>query len=261
CGVGYVYAGRALVPIRDAMTRRDDALRRQREFTANASHELRTPLTINRSTDDDLRRNRDQPVANVGEAMTDIDADVSHMTALVDDLLLLARTDAGALELDVEPIDLADIGAEAAGALTATAAERQVAIVVDPRPAPIAGDALRLRQLVTILIDNAVRHSPPGGTVSVTVRPDGGGALLMVDDQGRGIREEDREHVFERFWRADDAPLGGTGLGLAIAAWIVERHGGSIEALDAPAAGARFRAQLPARPPSQDLTTDEDAVG
>jgi signal transduction histidine kinase len=245
-GVGYVYAGRALVPIRDAMGRRDEALRRQREFTANASHELRTPLTIIRSSVDDLRRNQAERVADVGDALDDIEVEVSHVTALVDDLLLLARTDAGALELHLEPIDLADVATEGAGALTAMAAERQVGIVVDPRPAPMSGDALRIRQLVTILIDNAVHHSPSTGMVLVTVRPEAGHVSLTVDDAGIGIRPEERLLVFERFWRADDAPQGGTGLGLAIAAWIVERHGGTIEALDAPGGGARFHARMPA---------------
>ncbi len=245
CGVGYVYAGRALVPIRDAMGRRDEALRRQREFTANASHELRTPLSVIRGSVDDLRRNQAERVADVGDALNDIEVEVSHVTALVDDLLLLARTDAGALELHLEPIDLADVAVEGAGALTAMAAERTVGIVVDPRPSPMSGDALRIRQLVTILIDNAVRHSPATGTVLVTIRPEAGQATLTVDDAGPGIRSEDRLLVFERFWRADDAPQGGTGLGLAIAAWIVERHGGTIEALEAPGGGARFCARLP----------------
>jgi signal transduction histidine kinase len=117
-------------------------------------------------------------------------------------------------------------------------------IVVDPRPHRWMVTR-RCRQLVTILIDNAVRHSPPGAGVTVTVRPELADVSLTVDDAGPGIRPEDRDLVFERFWRADDAPKGGTGLGLAIAAWIVERHGGSIEALEAPTGGARFRARLP----------------
>jgi signal transduction histidine kinase len=228
------------------MGRRDEALRRQREFTANASHELRTPLTVIRSSVDDLRRNRTQRVADVGDALADIEVEVGHVTALVDDLLILARSDAGALELHLEPIDLADVAAEAAGAMTTMAAERGVGVVVDPRPAPMRGDALRIRQLVTILIDNAVRHSPSGSQVAVTIRPEGSHVSLVVDDAGPGIRPEDRQRVFERFWRADDAPQGGTGLGLSIAAWIVAQHGGTIEALDAPGGGARFRARLPA---------------
>ena len=90
------------------------------------------------------------------------------------------------------------------------------------------GDPARLRQLVTILVDNAVRHSPRGGSVTVTVRAMGALASLEVADEGPGLREEDMAHVFDRFWRAPGAPTGGTGLGLAIARWIVERHGGRI---------------------------------
>ncbi len=244
---GWVYAGRALVPIRGAIDRREAALRRQREFAANASHELRTPLTVIRTSVTDLRRNAGQPVAAVGTALDDIDAETTHLAALVDDLLLLARTDAGTMELEQLPVDVADVAVEAAGPLTAMAAERGVAVVVDPLPAVVEGDPLRLRQLVTILVDNAVAHTPAGGSVTVRVRPGGGAAILAVDDTGPGIRPDDLPRVFERFWRADDAPSGGTGLGLAIAAWIVERHGGRIEAANRDEGGARFEARIPLR--------------
>ena len=242
---GYVYAGRALIPVRASMDRRDAALQRQREFTANASHELRTPLTIIRASVADLRRNRKQPVEKVGEALDDIDVEVSHLTALVEDLLLLARTDSGALALERTPLDLADVAAEAAGPLTPVAAQRGVRLEVDPRPAQVAGDPLRLRQLVTILADNALAHSPAGTTVAVRIRPEGTDAVLTIDDQGPGIRDEDLPRIFERFWRADNAPAGGTGLGLSIAAWIVEAHGGAISAANRPEGGARFEVRLP----------------
>lgn len=248
-GLGFVYAGRALVPIRASMARRDAALRRQREFTANASHELRAPLTVVRASVADLRRNASEPVRDVGTALDDIDVEVVHLTALVDDLLLLARTDSGAVELVRELVDLADIAAEVAGTIGPVAGEREVRVVLDPRPAQMDGDPLRLRQLATILVDNAVAHSPAGGLVSVTVRPDGDAVTLIVDDEGPGIRAEDLPHVFERFWRADDAPPGGTGLGLSIAAWIVEGHGGTIDASNRPDRGARLAVRMPSALP------------
>jgi two-component system sensor histidine kinase BaeS len=195
----------------------------------------------------DLRRNPAEPVGSVGTAIDDIDAETTHLAALVDDLLLLARTDAGTLELEQAPMDLADIAVEASGSLTTVAADRGVAVVVDPLPAVVVGDPLRLRQLVTILVDNAVAHTPAGGSVTVRVRAEGDAAVLAVEDSGPGIRPEDLPHVFERFWRADDAPSGGTGLGLAIAAWIVERHGGRIAAVNRPEGGARFEARIPLR--------------
>jgi signal transduction histidine kinase len=243
---GYLYAGRALVPIRAAAARRQDALRRQREFTANASHELRTPLTVIRASVEDLRRNKGRRVDDVGDALDDIEAETRHVTALVDDMLLLARTDSGVVQIERVPVDLADVAVEAASSLAALGHERGVTVVADPLPAPVVGDPVRLRQLVTILLDNAIRHSPKGSTVGLRVRPDAGAALLQVEDQGPGVKPEDLPHIFERFWRADDAPAGGTGLGLAIARWIVEQHGGAIGAGNRAEGGALFWVRLPA---------------
>jgi signal transduction histidine kinase len=236
--VGWVYAERALVPIRDA-------LRRQREFAADASHELRTPLTVVRGSVEDLRRNADQPVATVGHALDDIEGEVDRLTALVDDLLLLARTDSGVVELASEPADLAEIALDASGALVAAARHRDVTIEVDAEPVPLVADPARLRQLVTILVDNAVRHAPPGSTVQVGVGSTDGFARLIVQDRGTGFRPEDLPRAFDRFWRAPDAPPGGTGLGLSIAAWIAERHGGSIAASNRSEGGARLEVLLP----------------
>jgi signal transduction histidine kinase len=248
---GYLYAGRALIPIRESIVRRQGALLRQREFAANASHELRTPLTVIGASVEDLRRNRRSKVEDVGEALGDIEAEVRHMTALVEDMLLLARTDSGVVEIERIPVDLGDIAAEAASMLAMLGQERGVKVVLDPLPAPIFGDPLRLRQLVTILVDNALRHSPAGSTVEVQVRPESGAAVLQVDDSGRGIRPQDLPRLFERFWRADDAPVGGTGLGLAIAKWIVDQHGGRIGAATRPEGGASFRVWLPNRGPEE----------
>ena len=248
-GFGAIYARRALVPIRESLGAQRVALRRQREFAADASHELRTPLTVIRSSVEHLRRNRTRPVAEVGDALEDIDAEVHQLTTLVDDLLLLARSDSGAVTLERVPLHLDDVAADAAAALAQPAAARGVRVEVDPQPTTAMGDPARLRQLVMILVDNAIRHSPTGGEVRVAVRRRGGSALLDVADQGRGVRPEDMPHVFERFWRASAAPSGGTGLGLAIAKWIVDRHHGSIAVTNRDGGGALFRVELPASEP------------
>jgi signal transduction histidine kinase len=248
-GFGTVYARRALVPIRQSLANQRAALRRQRDFAADASHELRTPLTVIRSSVEHLGRHRDEPVAQVGSALEDIDDEVRHMTSIVEDLLLLARSDSGAIELERVPVDLGDIVADGASALAKPAADRGVRIDVDPEPVVVTGDPARLRQLVMILVDNAIRHSPTGARVGVSVRTDPAGATLTVDDEGPGIRPEDLPHVFERFYRAAGAPGGGTGLGLAIAAWIVERHGGRIAVGNRPTGGASFVVRLPASGP------------
>ena len=244
-GVGAAYARRALVPIRRSLIDQREALRRQREFAADASHELRTPLTVIRASVDDLGRHASEPVSSVGSALTDIRDEVDRLTAMVDDLLLLARSDSGAVALERVPVDLGDVASTAAAALSRPATERGVEVLVDPAPAELSGDPARLRQLVTILIDNAIRHSPSGGRVLVRVRTEGPDATLVVEDEGPGIRGEDLPRLFDRFYRAAGAPGGGTGLGLAIAAWIAERHDGRIEAANRPERGARFTVRIP----------------
>ncbi|MBI2781233.1 MAG: HAMP domain-containing histidine kinase [Chloroflexi bacterium] len=246
-GFGAFYASRALVPIRDSLAGQRTALRRQREFAADASHELRTPLTVIRASVEHLRRHADEPVAQVGDALVDIDAEVEHLTTLVDELLLLARSDSGAVSLDRVPLHLDDVAADATAALAQPAAAAGVRLEVDPAPTATVGDPVRLRQLVTILVDNAIRHSPRGGAVRVVIRPlsAAGGATLAVEDAGPGVAPEDRLRVFDRFWRAPGAPAGGTGLGLAIAKWIAENHDGSIAVDQSEAGGARFEVRLP----------------
>jgi len=237
---GAFYARRALVPIRDS-------LRRQREFAADASHELRTPLAVVRGSVEHLLHHPTSTIADQRETLDDIKAEADHLTELVDALLLLARADSGAIELDRQPLDLADVTTAALEPLTALAASNGVRLSLDARPTPAVGDGLRLRQLVTILVDNAIQHSPPTGTVSVRTEPAGDRAVVSVSDEGPGIRPEDLPRVFERFWRAADAPSGGAGLGLSIARWIVERHGGTIEATSPAGSGARFEVSLPVR--------------
>jgi len=249
-GLGTIYARRALIPIRESLAAQRTALRRQREFAADASHELRTPLTVIRSSVEHLSRHRDRPIGDATEALDDIDAEVTHLTALVDDLLLLARSDSGAVPMDRVPLDLGDVAFEAASALSRTAEAGGVHVAVDPEPAMVDGDPARLRQLVMILVDNAIRHSPRGGAVTVTVRSTTGSASIEVTDEGPGLREEDMRHVFDRFWRAPGAPSGGTGLGLAIARWIAEQHGGRIGVANRATGGAAFRVELPPRPGS-----------
>ena len=243
---GAFYASRALVPIRESLVQQRAALRRQREFAADASHELRTPLTVIRSSVEHLRRNpRETAGATSVEALDDIDAEVANLTALVEDLLLLARSDSGAIGLTRLPVDLGDIAADGAGALVKAAAGRSVHLALDPEPAIVDGDHARLRQLTVILVDNAIRHSPVGGNVRVRVRSDRREATLEVEDEGPGIRPEDMPRVFERFWRAPGAAAGGTGLGLAIAKSIVDLHDGRIVVSNRPEGGARFTLRLP----------------
>jgi signal transduction histidine kinase len=237
--VGYVLSGRALVPIRDS-------LRRQREFAADASHELRTPLTIVQTSVEHLRRHPDVSVSEVAGTIDDIDHGVGRLTGLVDDLLLLARTDSGAVEIDRTPVDFAEVALEAVEGLAGVTRSKAARVELDVEPVEIEGDPARLRQLVSLLVDNALRHGPDGQVVKVRVHSTSNGANLEVDDDGPGIPPDDITHVFQRFYRGAGAPDGGSGLGLAIAKWIAERHGGSIRAENLPTGGARFSVSLPA---------------
>jgi signal transduction histidine kinase len=235
---GFLYAGRALVPIRES-------LRRQREFAADASHELRTPIAVIKSSAEEMRRNPEKRVGELGAAVEDVEAEADRLTRLVEDLLLLARADSGVVELHRQAVDLSDAAAEALHSLSHRAELLRVGLRLEASPAVVSGDPDRLRQLIGIIVDNAIRHAPPDTAVHVLVAPQGRQALVRVDDSGPGIRPGDMEHVFERFWRAPDAPHEGTGLGLAIARWIASRHGGTISAANRSAGGARFEVQLP----------------
>lgn len=257
---GWVYARRALVPIRESLIGQRAALRRQREFAADASHELRTPLTVIRSSVEHLRRSRPADAAE-REALDDIEAEVGQLTSLVDDLLLLARSDSGAIALTRLPVDLGDVAVAGAGALAKAAADRGVSLGLDPEPAIVDGDHARLRQLTVILVDNAIRHTPRGGAVRVSVRRHEREAVLEVDDDGPGIRPEDMPHVFERFWRAPGAAAGGTGLGLAIAKSIVDLHDGRIVVTNRPTGGARFIVRLPSADPWPDGIAERAQFG
>jgi two-component system sensor histidine kinase CiaH len=238
--VGRLYADHALVPIREAM-------RRQREFAADASHELRTPLAVVKGSVADLRRHPHEPVGAVGTAVDDIEAGADRIAAMVDDLLVLARADSGAAELEATETDLGDLTIDAVGSLAGLAAACGVELEVDAEPVPLVADPGRLHQLVVILVDNAIRHAAATGgrRVQVAARGVDERAVLTVDDDGAGIRPDDLPHVFDRFWRAADAPEGGTGLGLSIAQWVTDAHRGSIDASNRPAGGARFEVRLP----------------
>ncbi|MFT4036957.1 MAG: ATP-binding protein [Thermomicrobiales bacterium] len=232
--------------------------RAQERFVADASHELRTPLTAIRGNVDVLRRqtrNSTRPMypEDVAPALDDIRAESDRMRRLLDDLLLMARTDSNA-ETGLAPLSQTgpirvDLIAQDAVRSASAMAQGQRVELEAPRPATITGDADRIRQLIMILLDNALRHTPPAGEVRVAVAAGADGAVrIAVRDSGEGISAEHLPHIFERFYRADGArgrSSGGTGLGLAIARAICSAHGGDISAASSPGNGSTFVATLP----------------
>lgn len=246
--IAYVVTGRALVPIREGFEA-------QRRFVADASHELRTPAALIRANAEVMER--EGLVMGDGDALlTDIIGEADRLGGLVGDLLQLASWDETRLTVKPVVLDAASLAADTVRGARALAAERGVRLDVDaPSPVMATADHDRLVQLLLILVDNAIDHSPAGEIVTVRVRRAGGDAVIDVDDRGPGIPPAERERIFEPFTRLSGTTRhgsGGTGLGLAIARRIVDAHGGTIRA-DSPAGGgARFTVTLPGadgRPP------------
>jgi signal transduction histidine kinase len=204
----------------------------RRELIANVSHELRTPITALQG----LLENIVDGVAQAEpETMQTALAQTQRLGRLVAELLDLSRLDAGVVPLSLAPIDMASFleSVVREASVNAAGAGRDVRFTVDAPPTVVVpGDRERLHQVFANLLDNAARHSPPGGTVSVRAERRGEHVLLAVADEGDGIPAADRERVFERFTRGERAADGGTGLGLAIARWVVQLHRGTIAVVD-----------------------------
>ena len=284
-GGGYLLAGRALAPVAaitrlasgigaqdlharlnldlpddelgrlartfDAMLARiEDAFERQRRFTGDAAHELRTPLSLMRSQGD-LALARPRSAEDYREALRGLDGDLERLTGLVGTLLTLARADAGRLVPERASFDLADTVELAVEQYEPVAAVAGVRLRAEAVPTPVVADEDLLVQVLVNLIDNALAHTPAGGTVTVGCRSEDGWARLCVADTGGGIPPEHQARVFDRFYRVDAGrarSAGGTGLGLAICRAIAEAHGGTITLTSAPTRGTRVDLTLPTSP-------------
>ncbi|GAC1634729.1 MAG: hypothetical protein NVS4B2_21670 [Chloroflexota bacterium] len=237
-GVSIVLVQRALRPIRVA-------IQRQRDFVADAAHELRTPLAIQRTLGE-VGLN-DSSAENSETTVEQMLVENRHLTRLVDDLSLLARADSHVVSISPAPMNLSSLVEDTTAELEPLAEERGMRLAVDVRANVwVSGDIMRLRQLLLVLIDNAVKYTPSGGRIEVRLHAGGGRAHLQVRDSGPGIEPADLPRIFDRFYRADKARTGeGSGLGLAIAKWIVEAHGGHIQASNVAPHGALLSALLP----------------
>jgi heavy metal sensor kinase len=284
-GVGYWMSGRALAPV-DALTRTartitgntlssrleqlhtgdelqrlsdtlnemlgriETAFTRVTEFTADASHELRTPISLIR-TETELALRRSRGEEEYREALRHILLEAERTTALIEELLALARADSGRQSLNIQPIDLRGTLQEVASGWRAVASVRGLQFSERTMDAElrVMGDPEALRRVVNILLDNAFKYTPaPGGVVTLSAEERDGSALVSVHDNGMGIADEDQARIFERFYRVDKArsrELGGAGLGLSIAQWIVQQHHGKIQVESALGAGSIFRVEIP----------------
>jgi heavy metal sensor kinase len=234
--------------LNEMLGRLEEAFATLRRFTADAAHELRTPLTALRGgLEVALRAPRSAP--ELERVLRDSLEEADRLTRLVEGLLVLSRATAGS-GLARERVDLEPLLLEALDLGARLAHGTGVAVRLgDVSPAAVAGDPAALSRLVRNLAENAVRYTPAGGVVELSLRTADGAALLTVADTGIGIDPEDAERIFEPFVRLDAArsrETGGAGLGLAIARSIAVAHGGTLTVTSAPKAGSRFTLRLPA---------------
>ena len=242
----------------------------QRQFMADASHELRTPVTVLRSAADIALAGDRRTPDELRQALRLVSGEARRLTRLVDDLFLLARADAGQQPLRVERVYLEELLHDAAQAARALAAARNITIIAEPaEESPFAGDAELLTRVLMNLVDNALRHTPDGGTVTLelsrteasgvdaNVRDTAAMYCFRVADTGAGIATDDQTRIFDRFVRTDRSrsrngrvDAGGAGLGLSIARWIAESHGGALTLTSSSERGSCFAFSLPILSPS-----------
>ena len=260
--------GRLARTLNEMLARIEAGFAQVRRFSADASHELRTPLTVMKGEIEVALRSARDPV-EYQRVLASALEEVERMARLVDELLLLSRADAGALHWERQPVELDHLVEEMAKQGEVLGRARDVAVRIQHlEPLIVEGDGHRLKQLLLNLVDNAVKYTPSGGHVALSLRqaigqpgtqsnrqiaqlpdcPPAGWAEIAVQDSGVGIPAEALPRIFERFYRADDArsrEVGGAGLGLCIAKTIAEAHGGTIEVQSEPGAGSRFAVVLP----------------
>jgi heavy metal sensor kinase len=233
------------------LDRLDEAFRRERQFTADASHELRTPLGMLK-TQLSLARSRPRSVEELLKMMADMEGDIDRMTRLVEQMLTLARVEQHGLD-GTGIVDLNRLLPELVGDLQERAHEEQVTLeltIPSRVNLSVPGDEEQLRQVLVNLVENGLKYTPPGGRVMVTARRHWQTVTVTISDTGEGIPAEHLPHLFERFYRIDNARTrasGGFGLGLAISQAIIQAHHGQIDVDSKPGMGTTFTITLPGR--------------
>jgi heavy metal sensor kinase len=229
------------------LSRLQHSFENMREFMTDASHELRTPLAIIRG-EADVVLSQDRDDGEYKESLAIIQDEAKRLSRIVDDMLALARADAGQHSLKIQEFYLNDLVEDVCRVMQVLATQKQITLILQPTDdLPFRGDEDRIRRLVLNLLDNAVKYTPPGGCISVKIESLAEGVTITISDTGVGIPAEAMPHVFERFYRVDKARSrteGGSGLGLAIAKWIAEARHGSIELVSQPGQGSTFKVML-----------------
>jgi heavy metal sensor kinase len=240
--------GRLASTLNQMIDRLEQAFSRQRQFTADASHELRTPLAVIQA-ESTLALQKERTASDYQASLEAISQEVTHMSAIIDKLLILARADAGKERLAFERVNLGELLHDLASDVKTLCQEKGIQFQLGQMEnLIIKGDKASLNGMLLNLLDNAIRYTPNGGTVSVSLAREGQIATVAIKDTGIGIPPEHIPHIFERFYRADKARSrteGGSGLGLAICQHIAEVHRGKIEVESQVGEGSTFSVSLP----------------
>lgn len=218
-----------------------------RRFMADAAHELRTPITVLR-TRAEVALQQPREAANYVSALQGVEAEARRLGGIVDSLLVLARADAGEGPLERERLFLDDVAMDAVGTAQIVANQKHVGVTVEEfEEAPVDGDAVLIRQLIMILLDNAVKFTDAGGQVRVRISMRQGAPTFIVEDSGIGIKTHELSRVFQRFFRGEVARTrsDGAGLGLSIASWIAREHGAEISLTSEPGKGTKVIVTFP----------------
>ena len=242
--------------------RLESAVKTLSQFAADASHELRTPLAVIRTTAE-LALRRARTPESYRDSLHEVAAEAERMTRLVEELLILARTDSATADMPLAAVDLREVLADLGEEMRGLAEVRQIRVrtAYSDRAAIVAGNRPALHRLFLVLLDNALKFSNPGGEVAVKMEIDDSKVSVTIQDFGVGIRETDLPHIFERFYRADRARSGGGhGLGLSLAKSIARVHGASIDVHSTEGAGSRFRVDFAARDARPGLAADTAKV-
>lgn len=238
------------IAINNLLQKMQDSQKQQTRFVSDASHELRTPISVIQGYVNMLDRwGKDDP-AVLAEAIEALKNESTHMKELVEQLLFLARGDSGRNKLNLVQLDLCDLMQEVweESAMIDDKHEYRLKLPQEGRFC-LRGDAAMIKQAVRIFVQNAAKYTPEGGVITLGVQGESGRVSYTVQDEGIGIKQSDVEHIFERFYRADDtrtSSTGGSGLGLSIAKWIIDAHAGTIEVISRLDLGTRFTVSLPA---------------
>jgi two-component system OmpR family sensor kinase len=249
--------GRLVATFNEMISRLQLSFTQIQQFSSDASHELRTPLTIMRGEIELALRSKKQTSEEYRKVLSSALEETMHMTAIIENLLTLAKADRGLTNFATEDVWLRSVVQELYEDSEILAESKGITVrtgMLDD--ALIVGDAVRLRQLLLNLIDNAIKYTPENGTVEISLVREQRSAKIIIKDSGVGIPADDLTKIFDRFYRVDKArsrDLGGSGLGLSISKWIADIHGGTITVESELNAGSTFTVSLPLKPQSSEL--------